>query len=165
MNSKWEPIELCFGIATGLVAVFNPATVFEVKYLFNMPWLRHEPKEDFLSVIGVIVMFVGPGLLVTIGSYLHTTQEQTLGFVFTIIGGSILVLEFPLLLLIAFNGYSGLVYTQGLAAALYMLLPSPLAALTMIGAFMVRRSLRLASFTTKTLSHKFSFLLVCALVS
>jgi hypothetical protein len=64
MNSKRHPSELFFGIATGLVAVFNPTTVFEVEYLFNMPWLRQDPRDDFLSVIGVIVMLVGPGLLV-----------------------------------------------------------------------------------------------------
>jgi len=142
MNSKWQPIELLFGIATGLVALFNPITFFEVEYLFNMPWLRHEPRDDFLSVIGVIVMFVGPGLLVAVGSYIHTTQEKTIGFVFTVIGASILVLEFPLLFIAAFNGYGGIVYSQGLAAALYMLTPSPLAALTMVAAFLVRRSLR-----------------------
>jgi len=152
MNSKRHPSELFFGIATGLVAVFNPTTFFEVEYLFNMPWLRQDPRDDFLSVIGVIVMLVGPGLLVAVGSYIHTTQEKTIGFVFTMIGGTILVLEFPLLLLGAF-GYGGIVYSQGLAAALYMLSPSPLAALTMIGALMVRRSILLARFATKTQRH------------
>ena len=44
MNSKRHPSELFFGIATGLVALFNPATVFEVRYLFYMPSLRHDPS-------------------------------------------------------------------------------------------------------------------------
>jgi hypothetical protein len=69
------------------------------------------------------------------------------------IGGTILVLEFPLVFIAAFNGYSGIVYSKGLAAALYMLLLSPLAGLTMVGALLVRRSLRLARFATKTQRH------------
>lgn len=77
-------------------------------------------------------MYIAPGLLVAVGSYIHTTQEKTIGFVLTTIGGSILVLEFPLLFLGGFG--------HGLAAALYMLLLSPLAGLTMIGALRVRRS-------------------------
>jgi hypothetical protein len=77
--------------------------------------------------------------------------------VFTIIGGTILVLEFPLLLLGAF-GYGGIVYSQGLAAALYMLSPSPLAALTMIGALHGKKidtASKIRHKDAKTLSHKF----------
>lgn len=137
MNSKWQAIELCFGIATGLVAVLNPVSLFQVEHTFNTVL----DKEAVAGLFGLLLMFIGPGLLVAIGSYLHALQEKTIGFVLIMIGGSILVLEFPILIIGSFGAY-GLVYTQGLAPALYMLLPSPLAALTMIAAFLVRRSLR-----------------------
>lgn len=87
-------------------------------------------------------MFIAPGLLVGLGSYIHTTGEKTAGFVLTVIGGSILVLEFPILFIGAFGGYGGILHSNGLAAALYTLTPSPLAALTMVAALLVRRSLR-----------------------
>jgi hypothetical protein len=137
MTSKWHPIELVFGIAAGLVTVFNPLTLGDMEVMSNRP----ADKETLAGLFGLLLMFIAPGLLVGLGSYIHTTQKKTTGFVLTMIGGSILVLEFPLLFIGAFSAYGGIVYSKGLAAALYMLLPSPLAALTMVAAVMVRRSL------------------------
>jgi hypothetical protein len=138
MNSKSPLFELVFGIATGLVTVLNPLTLVHMEVASNRPVGR----ETISALFGLILMFVGPGLLVSIGSYIHAAQEKTAGFVLTMIGGSILVLEFPLLFIGAFSAYGGIVYRLGLPAALYMLTPSPLAALTMVAAVMVRRSLR-----------------------
>ena len=138
MTSKSPLFELVFGIATGLVTVLNPLTLVHMEVASNRP----VDRETISALFGLILMFVGPGLLVSIGSYIHAAQEKTAGFVLTMIGGSILVLEFPLLFLGAFGLWGGFFYSKGLAAALYTLTPSPLAALTMVAAFLVRRSLR-----------------------
>ncbi|HJX90503.1 MAG TPA: hypothetical protein VJ372_08405 [Pyrinomonadaceae bacterium] len=138
MNSKSPLFELVFGIATGLVTVFNPLTLGDMEVMSNRP----ADKETLAGLFGLLLMFIAPGLLVGLGSYIHTTKEKTVGFVLTMIGGSILVLEFPLLFLGAFGLWGGFFYSKGLAAALYTLTPSPLAALTMVAAFLVRRSLR-----------------------
>jgi hypothetical protein len=150
MTSKWHPIELFCGVLTGLVTVFSPATLFFVQRTFDLGFEKYTLAELFADLL----MYIAPSLLVALGSYIHTAQEKTAGFVLTMIGGSILVLEFPFLVLGAFGPYGGFFYSKGLAAALYTLTPSPLAALTMVAAFLVRRSLRKHSIGHLKISEK-----------
>lgn len=72
-----QRIELIFGIATGVVEIITVG-ILEVT----------EPsgKEVAASIVGSLLFFLVPGLLVAVGSYLHVIRKTIIGLVMLLIG-------------------------------------------------------------------------------
>jgi hypothetical protein len=106
-------VELGCGILTGALGLYVPLSI--VRANFAPP-----RRLDQESVIEMLLIFVLPGLLVTIGSYSHAVKERSWGRKLLWVIGIILAAMSPLLFLL--GGYGGgvrqafLVITPTLAA-------------------------------------------------
>jgi hypothetical protein len=122
--------ELIGGVATGVLGIVAPfckngAHTFELFKLW--PGL----------LLDALVSFVVPGVLVAIGSYIHTRREKTLGFVMLIVGGIFLITAS----LIYFFG--GVVfYAFGLWGGVIVLSQSLMAIITVISSLVGRSAAR-----------------------
>ena len=112
--------ELICGITTLLLATVVSCTLAPLSVL------------QFLRLLTV---YLGPALLVAVGSYFHAVRRKTTGLVLLMIGGSILTVWMFIVTL-----FGGLFYFYGLWGGLLSLAPSALAILTMIAPLLVRRS-------------------------
>ena len=85
-------------------------------------------------LLDAVLLFVLPGILVTVGSYFHAARNKTSGLVILFIGGIFLTL----MGLIHFFG--GVFYVFGLLGGTVVLLQSLMAIITMVSSFVVRSS-------------------------
>jgi hypothetical protein len=72
--------ELAGGVATGVLGIVVPFAK-HVTHTFEL--LRLWPG----LLLDAVALFIVPGLLVAIGSYTHTLQGKTLGFIMLLVGG------------------------------------------------------------------------------
>ena len=119
--------EFACGIITGALGFLPPfckhgAHAFELFRLW--PGL----------LLDAVLLFVLPGILVTVGSYFHAARNKTSGLVILFIGGIFLTL----MGLIHFFG--GVFYVFGLLGGTVVLLQSLMAIITMVSSFVVRSS-------------------------
>lgn len=113
-------VELISGIATGLLSLV-------VSCSLALP-------RSLLEFLGLLPFYLGPALLVAVGSYLHAIRRRSSGLVMLLIGGSILTV------MIVTLTFGGVFYFYGLGGGLLSLAPSAMAILTMIAALLARRS-------------------------
>jgi hypothetical protein len=131
MHSK--KFELAGGATTGALAVLLG---------FVAPFITHGAHtfELYRSwpglLLGDLIAFVIPGLLVAMGSYVHSVARKTWGLILLLVGGIFLVVTMPILF------FGGVFYFYGLWVGLLRLSPSIMAILTIIAALKVRRSAR-----------------------
>jgi len=89
--------------------------------------------RSVLQFLDLLPFYLGPALLVAVGSYFHAVRRKTSGLVMLMVGGSILtIMMFPLTV----GGF----YFYGLWGGLLSLAPSATAILTMIASLLARRS-------------------------
>lgn len=125
--------ELAGGMATGVLGGLAGIVAPFVRYgvgIFEL--YRSWPG----LLIGDLISFVIPGLLVAVGSYVHSVGRKSWGFVLVLVVGIFLVLIIPI------HFFGGVFYFYGLWGGLLRLSPSAVALLTVIAAFQVRRSAR-----------------------
>lgn len=116
----WRKAELCCGVACGLL---GPLPFFVQSRTAPLELFRRSP--EFL--LEAVLMFLLPGLLVAVGSYLHGVRNKKAGLILLLLGGIFLVL----MTLIHF--FSGAVfYRYGTAGGVVVLLQGLFALLTMI---------------------------------
>jgi hypothetical protein len=77
-----QRIELIFGIATGVLEVITVG-VLEVT--------EASGNEVAASIVGSLLFFLLPGLLVAVGSYLHVLRRRTIGLLMLVIGTLFLI--------------------------------------------------------------------------
>src|SRR5258708_1161544 len=82
------------------------------------PMLRRTSFSQFLQAIP---FYLGPALLVAVGSYVHAIGRKKSGFVILVIGGSILTLGMLLAI------FGGAFYVYGLWGGLFGITPHVLA--------------------------------------
>ena len=117
-------LELAGGVATGVLGLAAPffpngAHTFELFRLF--PEL----------LLGDLVIFIVPGLLVAIGAYLHSVGPKTRGFVFLLVGGLFLTVMMFL------HIFGGVFYMFGFWGGVVILSQSLMAVLAMISSLIV----------------------------
>ena len=126
-----KKFELAGGATTGVLAVVlgvvaqfirHGAHTFELYRLW--PGL----------LLGDLIAFVIPGLLVAIGSYVHSVARKTWGFILLLVGGIFLSVMMPI------HFFGGVFYFYGFGGGLLRLSPSAMAILTIIAALKVRPS-------------------------
>jgi hypothetical protein len=124
-----KKFELAGGAATGVLGVLVGLVA---------PFVRHGSHtfELYISwpglLLGDVVSFVIPGLIVALGSYLHSVARKTWGFVLLLVGGTFLLVTMPI------HFFGGVFYFYGLWGGLLRLSPSAMAILTIIAASKVR---------------------------
>lgn len=121
-------IEFASGMITGVLGFFpdlskHGAHTFELFRLW--PGL----------LVDALLLFIVPGLLVAIGSYLHAAREKTSGFVILLVGGIFLTV------MMLIHIFGGVFYVFGLLGGVVILSQSLMAILTMISSLVVRRAL------------------------
>ncbi len=90
--------------------------------------------RSVLQFLDLLPFYLGPALLVAVGSYFHAVRRKTSGLVMLLVGGSILtIMIFPLTL----GGFYVYGHWGGLLS-----LASATAILTMIASLLARRSAR-----------------------
>src|SRR5258705_2493971 len=112
-------VEVLCGMLSALLAVIVLCTM-----------LRPTSFSQFLQAIP---FYLGPALLVAVGSYVHAIGRKKSGFVILVIGGSILTLGMLLAI------FGGAFYVYGLWGGLFGITPHVLAILTMIASLVARR--------------------------
>jgi hypothetical protein len=111
-------VELISGILTGLLALTVSCTL-------ALP-------RSVLQFVNLLPFYLGPALLVAVGSYFHAVRQKTSGLVMLLVGGSILtIMIYP----VTFGGFYIYGHRGGLLG-----LASAMAILTMIAALQARRS-------------------------
>ena len=125
-----KKFELAGGMATGVLGVVLALVAPFVRYGSNTLELYTLWPGLLLSDI---IAFAIPGLIVAIGSYLHSVARKSWGFVLVIVGGAFLLVTIPI------HFFGGVFYFYGLWGGLLRLSPSAMAILTIIAASRVRR--------------------------
>lgn len=126
-----KKLELAGGVLTGvlgLVAPFCRLGVADTVRLYSL-W----PS----LLIEVLVLFIVPGSLVAIGSYLHAVRRKTVGFVIVLVGGIFLTV----MSLIYFFG-GAVFYLFGLWGGVLVLSQSLMAIITVISSLVARSAPR-----------------------
>jgi|SRR5882762_5077748 len=113
-------VELLSGILTGVLALVVSCTL--------------APPRSILEFLELLPFYVGPALLVTVGSYFHAVRLKIRGLVTLLVGASILTLMIFGLI------FSGVFYFYGLWGGLLTLTPSATAIVTLIASFLTKRS-------------------------
>ena len=90
-------VELISGILTGVLATAVSSTL--------------APPQSVLGLLRLLPFYVGPALLVAVGSYVHAVRRKTSGLVTLLVGGSILTLMIFGLV------FGGVFYFYGLGGA------------------------------------------------
>jgi hypothetical protein len=121
-------IETIAGVATGLLALLNPSSFVLAQYLMS----PSNTKEKLLALLSSLITFIGPAILVTIGSYTHAVRQKSRGLVMVLVGSVILIV----MGFVAFLG--GLFYVFGPWWGVVILLPSAMATVTLIASLFVR---------------------------
>src|SRR5262245_13196259 len=111
-----------FEVASGIAA-------FVLAIIINVMLLT--PPYDSDQLLGGLMFFVGPSLLMVVGSYLHATRESKPGFVILMVGSGFLTI---MLFVHTFGG----VFYYGLWKGLAVLSPSAMAILNLIAAVLVK---------------------------
>jgi len=122
-------VELVGGVATGvlgLVVPFFPNGAHTLELIRLWPGL----------LLGDLVGFIIPGLLVAIGSYIHTLQGKTRGFVLLLVGGIFLTITMFI------HIFGGVFYVYGLWGGGLILVQSSMALITVISSLIARRPTR-----------------------
>jgi len=99
-----------------------------IAVLFTL--LRPQSVLDFLASLP---FYLGPALLVAVGSYLHAIRRKTSGLILLLASGSILTVGALLATL------GGVFYFYGIWGGLLGLTPSAMAIITMIASLLVKR--------------------------
>jgi hypothetical protein len=70
-------IELIFGIATGVLEIITVGVLLVTDFSGNQvgAW-----------IVSALLLWLAPGFLLAVGSYLHVLRERTIGFVMLLIG-------------------------------------------------------------------------------
>ncbi len=122
--TRIRKVEIIAGVATGLLTVFNPSSFVLAQFVLS----SSNTNEKLLAVVSSLVTYIGPAILVAIGSYAHAHLQRTVGFGMVVLGGLILI-GFGF---IAFLG--GLFYAFGLWWGAVALLPAGTAIVTLLAA-------------------------------
>jgi len=121
-------VELIGGIATGLLALFGPSSFSLAVFMFS----SFTVKEKVLGLLSLFVTYIGPAILIAIGSYIHAVRQRASGFVMILVGGLFLTsIE-----LVVFVG--GFFYALGSWSMAVTLLPWASAIITVIAASLTR---------------------------
>src|SRR5882724_5452638 len=84
-------VELISGIATGFLALFSPSSFSLAVFVFS----DFTFKEKLSGLLSLLVTYIGPAILVAIGSYTHAVRHRASGFRMVLIGGLVLtIMEF-----------------------------------------------------------------------
>ena len=117
------------GVATGLLALLNPSSFVLAQFLFS----AYNTNEKLIALLSSVVTFLGPALLVSIGSYTHAVRQKAGGLIMILVGSTILIL----MGFVAFFG--GLLYVFGPWWGAVSLLPPAMAMVTLITSLFVRK--------------------------
>jgi len=121
-------VELIGGIATGFLALFGPSSFSLAVFMFS----DFTVKEKVLGLLSIFVTYVGPAILIAIGSYIHAVRQRATGFLMVLVGCLVLtIIEF-----IVFVG--GFFYALGTWSTAVTVLPWASAIVTMIAALLAR---------------------------
>lgn len=88
-------------------------------------------NEKLLAVVSSLVTYIGPAILVGVGSYVHAIRQRMAGFVMVVIGGLILIV-FGFIAAVG-----GLFNALGLWWGAVALLPAGTAIVTLLAATLV----------------------------
>ena len=121
-------VELISGIATGFLALFSPSSFSLAVFVFS----DFTFKEKLSGLLSLLVTYIGPAILVAIGSYIHAVRQRASGVVMVLVGGLFLTsIE-----LVVFVG--GFFYALGSWSMAVTLLPWASAIITVIAALLTR---------------------------
>jgi hypothetical protein len=121
-------VELISGVATGLLALFGPSSFSLAVFMYS----DFTVKEKTLGLLSLFVTYIGPAILIAIGSYIHAVRQRVSGLVMVLVGLLILtIIEF-----VVFVG--GFFYALGTWSSAVTLLPWASAIVTMIAALLAR---------------------------
>jgi len=115
-------LEIGFGIATLVLALIVSVINFGPLYNVDIP----------LQLLGAVVFFIAPALMVALGGYLHAMQRKSSGFNMLWLGGLFLTV------MLFVHALGGVFYLYGLWRGLEILTPSVDAIASMIASLLVR---------------------------
>ena len=121
-----KKLELTSGVATLMLGLAAPFCRHGVADTFRLYWLWPG------LVLDALVLFIIPGSLVAIGSYLDAVKRKTVGFVVLLVGGIFLTL------MMLIHMFGGVFYVCGFWGGIVILSQGLLAILTMILSLAVR---------------------------
>jgi hypothetical protein len=119
-DDVWKTAELFCGVACGLLGPL-PLFLRHGAYAFELM------RFSLGNLLDAVLLFFLPGLLVAIGSYLHSVRRRTTGLILLLIGGIFLTL---MVLGLFFSG--AVFYLYGIPGGVVILLQGVLALITMI---------------------------------
>ena len=125
MNA-WKGAELFCGVACGLLGPL-PLFLRHGAYAFELF------RTSRGNLLDAVILFFLPGLLVAIGSYLHSVRGKTAGLILLLAGGIFLTL---MMLIHFFSG--GVFYVYGIAGGFVILLQGVLAVIAIISVIVGR---------------------------
>jgi hypothetical protein len=121
-------VEFISGIVTGVLALFGPSSFSLAVFMFS----DFTVKEKLLGLLSLFATYIGPAILIALGSYIHAVRQRVSGFVMVLVGCLVLTsIE-----LVVFVG--GFFYALGSWSAAVTLLPWATAIVTMIAALLTR---------------------------
>ena len=121
-------VELISGIATGLLALFSPSSFSLILFVLG----AFSVKEKLFGLLYLFVTYIGPAMLIAIGSYTHAVRRRASGFVMIMVGGLVLTI---IEVIVTFGGFF---YALGPWSAPVTLLPWASAFVAVVAALLVR---------------------------
>src|SRR5690242_5306666 len=81
------------GIIGFVLALLNPGILLDLLIM-----VEHEkPREILRTLLGLLLLYVGPAFLMAFGAYRHSSEAKKSSFVLVVVSGMILIAELPIL--------------------------------------------------------------------
>ena len=88
-----QKVAVTSGIIGFILTLLNPGILLDL-----LTMVEHEkPREILRTLLGLLLLYVGPAFLMAFGVYRHSSEAKKSYFVLVVVGAMILIAELPIL--------------------------------------------------------------------